>query len=284
MNDEPIPSFSFSRKWSQRINVLVGIVALLAIVGMVNYLAARHYRRFHYSSNDRAELSPLSRRLVGLLTNDVRIICYYPREKVLYSDVRELLKEYRIASPRITVEMVDPLRDTGAAAAIKARYNIPPGDSAFILFESQGRIKIVRQPELFDYDMQPLMSGQSQEIKRKDFKGETLFTSALYSISTPRGAKAYFLSGVGGPKPRDQESIDGYARFASTCLSANNIEWSTLELGEGMTVPDDCGLLMVVGPRNQMPRGAIEAIQKYLENGGRAFVLFDVRSLEHETG
>ena len=143
MNDEPIPSFSFSRKWSQRINVLVGIVALLAIVGMVNYLAARHYRRFHYSSNDRAELSPLSRRLVGLLTNDVRIICYYPREKVLYSDVRELLKEYRLASSRITANAVTPMgpdKDPDRVASLVAALCSPAGqDTTGQVFGVRGR-------------------------------------------------------------------------------------------------------------------------------------------------
>jgi hypothetical protein len=284
MADTPSPSFSFSRKWSQRVNVLVGIGSLLAIVGMLNYLVARHYQRYHFSSNDRAELSPLTRRLVGGLTNDVRVVCYYSREKALYTEVRELLKEYKLAGPRLQVEMVDPLRDPGEATAVKARYNIPPNESAFVVFECQGRTKVVRQAELFDYDMQPLMTGQSQEVKRKDFKGEVLFTSAIYYITSQRAAKAYFAVGHGGPSPRDQESIEGYARFASTILSANGIEWGTLELGEGKPVPEDCRLLVIAGPRNQLAPGGVEAVQKYLDDGGRAFVLFDVRSLDRETG
>ena len=115
MNDDLAPSFSLSRKWSQRLNVLVGILSLLAIVAMLNYVASRHYFRYHLHGGQRAKLSPLSVRLVGGLTNEIKIVCYLTHDETLYSDIRELLSEYKAASSKISVEMVDPLRDVGAA-------------------------------------------------------------------------------------------------------------------------------------------------------------------------
>ena len=44
-----IPSFSLSRRWSIRLNVSVAILAALALVLMVNYLAARHFTRLPWS-------------------------------------------------------------------------------------------------------------------------------------------------------------------------------------------------------------------------------------------
>ena len=283
MNHEDSPSFSFSRKWSQRLNVLVGVLSLFAIVVMLNYIASRHFDRFHIHGDQRAKLSPLTKRLLGMLTNEVKVVCYLARDEAIFSDVRELLVEYRAASTRISVEMIDPRRDVGAAEQIKVRYGLPPMESAFVLFESLGRTKIIRQGDLFEYDLQPLVSGQSKEVKRKDFKGELLFTSAIYYLNSQRGMKAYFLTGHGGPSPKDTANQRGLSKLA-TLLQLNGIEWSQIELLEGKSLPEDCNLLVVVGPRLQLPETAVDAIGRYLDSGGRAFVLFDVFGKDRETG
>ncbi|MBL9166301.1 MAG: GldG family protein [Verrucomicrobiales bacterium] len=283
MSDELPPSFSFSRKWSQRINVLVGILSLLAIVVMLNHLATRHYQRYHVRLNDRAELSPLSRRILTTLTNEIRVTCYYSREDTLYSDVKELLREYRSVTTKLIVDMVDPLRDTPEAKLIKSKYGIPANENSFVIFESQGRIKLISQKELFEYDLSPLMTGQSKEIKRKNFKGELLFTSAIYYLASQRQLKAYFVAGLGGPLPTDQDDKSGFSKFARL-LEMGGIEWDTLRVGDGRPVPEDCSLLVVAGPRSQVSPEAIDAIENYLQNGGRALMLFDVLGVQVETG
>lgn len=283
MSDELPPSFSFSGKWSQRLNVLVGISSLLAIVVMLNYLSARHYTRQHVRTSDRTELTQITRRVLAGLTNEVKIICYFSKEETLYGDVRELLLEYRAACKQVSIELVDPLREPGSAQLILAKYSMSANEKAFVLFESKGRTKVVRQNELFEYDLKPLMSGTTKEVKRKDFRGELLFTSAIYYLASQKSLKAYFLMGIGGPSPKDQEKEHGYSVFAGL-LQANGVDWATLNLVEGQAIPEDCSLLLVVGPQQQLPSGAMDAIQKYLENGGRAMILFDVFGLRRETG
>lgn len=283
MNDDVSPSFSFSRKWSQRINVLVGVVLLFAIVVMLNAIASRHFERMHVHGDQRAKLTPLTRRLLSTLTNDVKVVCYLARDEAIFSDVRELLVEYRSASARISVEMIDPRRDVGAAEQLKVRYGLPPMESAFVLFESQGRTKIIRQGDLFEYDIDPLVAGKTREVKRKDFKGEILFTSAIYYLNTQRGLKAYFLAGHGGPSPKDTANLRGLSKLA-TVLQLNGVEWSQLELLEGRQIPEDCSLLIVAGPRIQLPEAAVDSIGRYLDSGGRALMLFDVFGKDRDTG
>ncbi|MBM3847049.1 MAG: hypothetical protein FJ405_12285 [Verrucomicrobia bacterium] len=282
MQELPQPSFSYSRKWSQRINVLAGILSLLAIVVMVNYLAVRRHHRFHLRSSDQARLSPMTLRLLGTLTNDVKILACFSREETLYQDVRELLREYKSASSRLTLEWVDPLRDPAAAEAMEVRYSIPRAEKAYVLFETQGRTKLVRQSELFDYDLQPLMSGRSREVKRKDFRGEMMFSSAIYSVTSQRSLKAYFLLGLGGSSPRNKDD-QGFSRFAAL-IQNMGMEWETLEALRLTQIPSDCSLLVVVGPRMKAPVPALEAFQRYLDGGGRAFMLFDVFGNQQETG
>ena len=283
MSEEPTPSFSFARKWSQRINVMVGIGSLLAIVMMANYLASRHYQRFHLRANDRTRLTHTTQRLLGALTNEIKVVCYFSRDDTLYGDVRELLSEYRSVTSRITLELVDSLRDPGGAEAVKTRYGLSAAEKSFVMFDANGRTKLIRQGDLFDYDMQPLISGQSKEVKRKDFKGELLFTSAIYYVTTQRSSKAYFIIGHGERSPDDKENVSGVSKLASM-LQSSGVEWATLEMIGAQAVPDDCSLLIIAGPQNRWPPQPLASIQRYLENGGRALILFDAYGLKAETG
>ncbi len=47
------PSFSAFRKFTHSLNVVLSVVAALALVLMVNYLAARHFKRFSLSTHSR---------------------------------------------------------------------------------------------------------------------------------------------------------------------------------------------------------------------------------------
>ena len=45
MDTPPQLSFSLSRRWNIVLNLAVTIAAVLAILGLVNYFAARHFHR-----------------------------------------------------------------------------------------------------------------------------------------------------------------------------------------------------------------------------------------------
>ena len=56
------PSFSRGRKWSLSLNLVISTLAMVALVGMMNYLAARHQKRWVVTSNAQTELSPLTEK------------------------------------------------------------------------------------------------------------------------------------------------------------------------------------------------------------------------------
>src|SRR5438552_562588 len=169
---EPTPSFSLARKWSISLNVLVSSLTVLALVVMVNYLAARHFKRFSLSESAQIQLSPLTVRVLSSLTNDVKVIVYFDRREPLYDSVWALLKEYSLRDSHIKVEGVDYERDPGLANVTKATYKLNKlGEKDLVIFESAGKKKFVYQTELSDIDVQPMISGQGQP-RRSHFKGE----------------------------------------------------------------------------------------------------------------
>jgi hypothetical protein len=266
-------SFSSGRRWRIGLNVCVSIVSALALVIMVNYLAARHFVRGDWSNNNPHKLSALSLHLLQSMTNQVKITVFFDKEASLFSSVSTLLNEYKLASRRIQVDYIDYLRNPGAAQLIKERYKLvgEDMDRNLVIFDSN-KAKVVYEKELSDLDISRVVSGESKEVKRSTFKGELLFTSAILNVIDNRRPKAYFVSGhneldPGNPNPK------GFSKMADLCETLN-IERDKVTLGKN-SIPADCDLLVLAGPERKLLREELEELNRYLEQGGRFFLLLN---------
>jgi gliding motility-associatede transport system auxiliary component len=285
MMSQPSPtaaSFSSARKWNIGLNLSLAILSALAILGMVNYLAARHFMRFAWSGRAQTVLSPLTTRILGSLTNDVEVTVFFDKENALYEMVHDLLKEYQYANPRLSLRTVDYVRDPAAAKLVKAKYSLNEvNDKDLVIFESGGKRKIVYENELSELDVQPLVSGRSREVKRTHFKGEVLFTSALLNVTSLRSLKAYFLLGHREHSTESTDADVGYSKFAEL-LRDNNILPAALELKGTNEIPLDCNLLILAGPSVPMQPPELRKIDHYLKNGGRALVLLNFYGIKNK--
>src|SRR5688572_17091367 len=124
MSDHLSPSFSRGRRFSLSLNTLVAILAMLAVTAMFNYLASRHFKRWTWSASAQGELSALTLRILEATTNDVRVTMYFDREEPLYEMCHTLLKAYVNANSRISIDLVDYVRDPGKARLVKAKYKL----------------------------------------------------------------------------------------------------------------------------------------------------------------
>jgi|YelNatPaOPRAMG01_1025707.scaffolds.fasta_scaffold04039_7 hypothetical protein len=283
-SNEPRPSFSAAQRWQAALSVGLSVLAMGALVLMVNYLGIRHFKRVSLAPGRPTELSPLTRRVLQTLTNDVQVTIYFRKDEPLYDSVWALLKEYSLANARIRVQTVDYARDPGAAQLVKTRYRLSQiTDKNLIIFDCGGRTKTVSQGELSDYDTQALLSGTSREVRRTHFKGEMLFTSALLNVTSMGSLKAYFLQGHGEHQPDQEDKLQGYSELAAV-LTQNNIKFDTLHLATVPEVPADCHLLIIAGPKTPLLPEELERIDRYLRQGGRLWVMFHFDSVERETG
>ena len=283
MTSDLPPSFSKARKWSLGLNVLVSSAAVLALLLMANYLAARHFTRWSWSASAQAQLSPLSLRVLTAVTNPVKVTLYFDKEDPLFEMSYNLLKAYRYANDKIRIEVVHYLSEPGAAQLVKKKYNLSDTDRDMVIFDCQDRPKVVYQSELSDLDIQPLVTGKSKEVKRTHFKGEAMFTSAIYSVISARQARAYFLEGHGEHNPEGDDGLMGYSRFAGV-LRENNLQLGKLSLVGPTEIPNDCNLLIIAGPRSTLSSSTLEKIDKYLKQGGRLFALFSFHGVRRQTG
>ena len=282
---ESLPSFSRARKWNITLNTVLFVLSIVALLSMMNYLAARHYSRFDWSGTGQTELSPLTRQVLASVTNELRVVLYFGRDEPMFKMSSALLKAYSSVNPRIIVQTIDYIRDTSDALAIKKKYGLAEkNDRDMVIFDCENRTKFVYQGELSDLDMNELLAGKSGEIKRVAFKGEMLFTSAILTVLTPRQFKAYFLQGHDEHNPASDDGLMGYSKFAGV-LSENGVKFEPLRLEGAAEIPSDCNLLIVAGPTQRMLPVVVEKIDRYLkQQGGRLLALFNFYSEIRETG
>ncbi len=282
------PSFSAGRRLLNGVNFCLAIFAALALVIMVNYLASGYSKRFECSSNQRWQLAPQTKRVLETLTNDVNVTIFFDAkgEEELFGMVTGLLKEYSLRSSHFKTKTIDYARFPGAGEAFLSKYKQLGSlkDKNFVLFENEGRSKVVFANQLSDYDINKLISGETNVIPRIAFKGEMFFSSALFSVTHARPFKAYFLTGHGEHDPDNDQQDQGYGKFMALLNDENNVQWEKLSLqGTNEISPDS--LLIVAGPtKAQILEAEREKIENFLKQGGRLLVLENNLMLGENSG
>jgi hypothetical protein len=288
MSEHPrnIPSFSARHRWKIAIDVAIRTVLVVAIVAMVNYASTLFYHRFYLSQQRNGGLNSITLAVLHSLTNHISVTLFYDKQDDFYPDIRNLLDEYREKNANISYTVVDYNRDPGKAEAVRQKYqlNSPKAKNLFI-FECEGRVKVGSGEQLVDYKNKGFNADKKLEIGPVAFRGEQLFTGMILALENPQPLKAYFLHNDGEPSIMDTSDA-GYQTYASI-LAQNYIAATNLQISAGDEIPMDCGLLVVAGPVGKgstIPDFELQAIDKYLSQGGRMFALFSCQWIQPASG
>jgi ABC-type uncharacterized transport system involved in gliding motility auxiliary subunit len=240
-------------------------LALFALIlGIINYVSFRHYVHKDVSQSQFYALSPKTVSVLKSLDAPVTITTILSDK---YRDqIENLLKEYqRIGGKNIVIDKIDPAYDMAQAAALQKRLHFDSTDF-LIIFEYQGRTHFVKQEDLFEVNP---MNGQLGA-----FKGEQLFTSAIVSIVEGKPAKVYFTQGHGEHATDNADAANGYGLIAQN-LKSENVEIAPLNLATVADVPADAQAVIIAGPSVTFSPIEVQALDKYLANNGRLFLLVD---------
>ena len=279
---EAPPSFAPGRRIRVGVSVLVGWLSAAVLVVLVNYLAARHLRwRIDLTAGDRFQLSPLTRQLLPLLTNQVEVTVLFDRESGLFSHVDGLLKQYALEQPWIRVAVVDPVSQREAAFNLRIRYKLGADVKDVVIFDDQVHPPIVvseGELSVYDADVQKLMSGEAKEIRRAGFKGELRFTSALNALIEAVPARVAFLTGHNERLADSTSALVGYREFAELITTKNAVV-ETLRLDGTNDLPADLQLLIIPGGTARYTEVEVTRLERYLNSGGRLLWLLDPESV-----
>ena len=258
------------RKVFLRANALFAILLATALAVMVNYLSVKHRARFDLSLDGYFSLSSATTDILSRLNTSVHAVVFLGMDNELFGDIRRLLREYEFASPRIIVEYVDPHRDLARAKELSTRYDVP--GSGVIVFHAEGRTKIVPVSEVAAYDYTPVLSGKPKVMT--SFRGEQVFSSAIYSVMQERKPAVYFLTGHGEQRIDDFGQNTGYSIIARL-LEKANVSVKTLDFAQAGAIPKDCDLLVIGGQKRPLTHVESEIVRKYIEESGRLLFMAD---------
>ena len=241
----PLHLQSMSRRAGRiamRVNLAAVVLLACAIFGMVNYLSMRHHARLHWRRDLFAALSEKSVQLLAAVPDDIRVVALLRPAHEASPPATALLQEYAARAPNLSVESVDPERDLARAEQLARTYRLPGAEC--VVFEIGGRHQAVAAADLVEYE------NPGAESPRRFFRGEQMFTSAIYTLTQGSRPVVFFLQGHGERSPDDFDPRSGYSRIASR-LRDENLEVETLTLGEARAVPNLCALMVVAGPAKE---------------------------------
>jgi ABC-type uncharacterized transport system involved in gliding motility auxiliary subunit len=230
-------------------NAVLFIAALVGIVVLLNYLSARHRYQIDLTKTKRFTLAPVSKKVVRSLKQDVEVTAWVNETSFggmnpEYQKVEDLLAQYQAASPRIRFRVRDPrrFRDEALRAGVKS----------------------------FPVIIMSTKDGRRQEVTGTDEKDITLGFIKLVKGSRK---KIYFAVGH-GMRSLDDFGPDGL-NTAKDLLESLYHKVATVDLIASRSVPRDCAALVLVGPKSMLLPSEEEAIQKYLDAGGRVLIFLE---------
>jgi len=243
------------------------IIAVFAILIIVNLIASRLDLSFDMTTDDTFSISDQTKDVLADLNQDVTIYvlaragdeAHILEEFVGRLTFRELLREYAAGSRHIRIDYIDPFIHPRFAHRFSEEGQDLPMST--VIVESGGRFRVLTPSEMvtMDFDMQRFQ----QFVRSIDI--EPQITNAINFVTTEDTPIIYLLTGyneIGIPESLAQQ------------IMMANYE---IELLEILTedIPEDCTILLVTQPSRDWTESTAEKVREYLNDGGRALFIVD---------
>ena len=219
----------------------VYILVVLAVIFVANLLGDRYNKSYDATANKRYSLSDQTAKIVKGLKQDATITYY--DQSTHFKQAQDTLDQYSNLSPKVKVKYVDMDKEPGLSHLDNVR---DPGTAV-------------------------VQIGQRKEAAKS--LTEEGITGAFIRDLKNTTRTVCFVAGSGEHQIDDAER-SGYSRFKEL-LSRDEYETKSINLVQKAEVPEDCTVLVVAGPTSDYLQPEVDALKKYVENGGRAFFMLD---------
>ncbi len=227
-------------------NALVATLAVLLILGLVNFLAVRYPVRVDFTETQLFTLAPQSRQLVRNLQEPVKVWVFDGNQD---PQDRQLLENYVRQGAQFSFEYVDPQARPGLAE----KFGVKQLGEVYLEVGQQRRLL--------------------QVVNEQERLSEVRLTNGLQQItSASRTAKVYFLQGHG------EHPLSGGQGALSQALSALGEKKYTaqpLNLTQQPAIPKDATVVVVAGPQRSLFDQEVKALSNYLNQGGSLLLMID---------
>jgi ABC-type uncharacterized transport system involved in gliding motility auxiliary subunit len=227
-------------------NTVIFIFVVLCIVLLLNILGKNYRLKYDATTAKVNTLSQQTKNIIKNLKKPMEIIGFIPsKDATSKATFMDFCDSYTyISGGKIQCKIIDPNKNPGLAK----KFHIITGG------------KIV-------YGIQ-----NEDDYTRAEFLSEEDLTSAIIRLTSNIKKVIYFTSGHGeGDITSDKQ--DQYNKLQ---IKLTDIGYKTDVMYPNFkNIPQDCTVLVIVGPTSEFMTQEIEAIEAYLNKGGSALILID---------
>jgi ABC-type uncharacterized transport system involved in gliding motility auxiliary subunit len=217
------------------------ILIVINVVVVANMLADRYDKSFDATSNKLYSLSAQTAKIVKGLKQDATIT--YFDQSTHFRSGKDLLDQYANLSPKVKVQYVDPDKSP----------------------------QLAREAGIRNFGTAVVQVGAKKEEATS--MTEEGITGAFIRDLKSTTRTICLVSGSGEHQP-DSSDRDGLSRFKEL-LGKDDYENKTIDLLQKAEVPADCTTVVIAGPTRNYEQPEVDAIKKYVEDGGRALIMLD---------
>lgn len=253
---------------ASRVSQLVGLVAAMTVVVLLNVATARRYARWDFTANKRYSLSAATVQTLRDLPDTVHLWVLLGSADPLEQSVKQLLVAYQGETTKLEVHYVDPDRDALAFEDVRKRFQIETGRTeaghvvadAVVVAARGDAHWFVTGPELVQ-----VAEADDTRVKPRE---ERALTGAIRNVLGGTKARVCFTGGHGEMSPLD--ASDRGAGALREVLDKNNYEVTLVDLAalQNPKPLEGCAVAVVAGLQVPFTKDEAERLRTWLLDDG----------------
>jgi hypothetical protein len=251
---------------------LVGVLAAVVVVVLLNVLVARRFTRWDFTENKRYTLSPATTQTLHDLPDAVQIWVLLGGADPLEHSVQQLLVSYAAETTKLDIHYVDPDRDTVALEDVRKRFKIETGRTEDGHVVADAVIVVAHGEKHWFVTSTELVEVAAADDTKVAPREERAITGAIRSVLGGQKTRVCFTTGHGEMSPTDPG--DRGAGALKEVLDKDNYEVATVDLGSLDTPKplEGCGVTIVAGLRAPFAKEEAERLRTWLLEDGNLFL------------
>ena len=241
-------------------NAFVFSIVVLGILIIINYLAYKRDVRFDVTEGKLYSLSDQTVKVLNHLDKEIEVLAFFKEVGVDRKEFQDLINEYKRKSGKIKVQFVDPDKEPG----LSKKYEV----------NEYGTVVLASGGQSVKIKLEDLISGGIVDNSEEEI------TNALIKLSQAIKKTVFFLAGHGERDIQNETEPEGYGSLKHA-LEGESYDVKDFVLLTDKSIPKENSILVIAGPKRPLIEKEIEAIKKYINNGGEAVFMIEPRSADN---
>jgi hypothetical protein len=251
---------------------MAGALAAVVLALVVNVIAARHYRRWDWTSSRRYTLSEPTLSTLRALTEPIDVWLISGDAEPSTASLKQLLVSYEAESALVHVHPIDPDRDVLALEDVRRRFKVETGQTEDGRAVADAVLVVARGDRHWLVTPNDLISLPSEDDPKVEPREEAALTGAIREVEGGTKAKLCFTRGHDEPLLSDSGPT-GLALLAELLEKSNFDVVQVDPTAPGEHEPfAGCDVVIVAAPRTPFAPAESERLRTYLLGGGSALV------------